>query len=133
MNEEQTASLVSFFLYFFLDSIITAAWRVPHLPADQLPVLADYDWAEHLVKKSFPYLDPFQGAKRGRNLFWGFCVTFKGELTKQFMIVLGAVGAATDPEECLITYNICMLGNYKDRPAHWDIQASEVLPQTDVC
>jgi len=27
---------------------------VPHLPLEECPPLADYDWAPHLIKKSFP-------------------------------------------------------------------------------
>ena len=54
INPEQTASWFSFVFFFFLDEIIIKASRVPHLPAEEFPPLADYDWAPHLVKKSFP-------------------------------------------------------------------------------
>jgi len=27
---------------------------VPHLPLEECPPLADYDWAPHLIRKSFP-------------------------------------------------------------------------------
>ena len=54
INPEQTSSWFSFVFFFFLDDIIFKASRVPHLPAEEFPPLADYDWAPHLVKKSFP-------------------------------------------------------------------------------
>ena len=54
INPEQTTSWFSFLFFFFLDGIIFKASRVSHLPAEEFPPLADYDWATHLVKKSFP-------------------------------------------------------------------------------
>jgi hypothetical protein len=53
-NPEQTASWFSSLLYFYLDPIIMKASKTPHLPASELPPLADYDWAKNLIKKSFP-------------------------------------------------------------------------------
>lgn len=132
VNDEQTASLFSFVLYFFLDPIITAARRVPHLSADELPALADYDYAEHLVEKSFPNLDLFQGAKRRQNLFWGFCLTFKWDLAKQFVILLGNVSAFTDIIVWFMAYETRASGKYKSRPAHWDVQAPKVRLLTDI-
>ena len=52
-NPEQTTSLLSLALYFFLDPIIFKAYRVPHLSADEFPPLADYDYSKNLVKRSF--------------------------------------------------------------------------------
>ncbi|PPQ74166.1 hypothetical protein CVT26_006770, partial [Gymnopilus dilepis] len=48
-NPEQTASLFSFMVYSFLDPIIFEASRVPHLPYERLPPLADYDRAGYLT------------------------------------------------------------------------------------
>ncbi|KZT65009.1 P-loop containing nucleoside triphosphate hydrolase protein, partial [Daedalea quercina L-15889] len=56
---EQTASLLSMMLYLWLDPTVFEAYRVPHLPIERLPPLADYDSASHLVKRSFKHLDPF--------------------------------------------------------------------------
>jgi hypothetical protein len=53
-NAEQTASIFSLAIYSFLDPIVFLAYRVPHLAHDQLPPLADYDYARHLTEKSFP-------------------------------------------------------------------------------
>ncbi|THH11785.1 hypothetical protein EW145_g436 [Phellinidium pouzarii] len=71
-NPEQTSSLLSLSLYAFLDPIIFKAYRVPHLPADQFPPLADYDHSKNL------HLDMFSGAKRG-HLFFGLMKTFSDE------------------------------------------------------
>ena len=53
-NPEQTASIFSMSIYTFLDGIIFKAYRMPHLPWEELPPLADYDYAKNLVKRSFP-------------------------------------------------------------------------------
>ena len=67
---EQTASIISLVLWFFLDPIIFQAYRIPHLSHDQLPPIADYDQSKNLVKTGFPHLDPFSGGKK-RHLFFG--------------------------------------------------------------
>ncbi|OCH87310.1 P-loop containing nucleoside triphosphate hydrolase protein [Obba rivulosa] len=84
---EQTASILSLTLYFFMDSIILAAWRTSHLALDQLPPLADYDTTSHLVQRSYPHLDPFQ-AKRKRHLFFGLMGIFWKEYIVLFFMIL---------------------------------------------
>ncbi|KAF9046093.1 multidrug resistance-associated ABC transporter [Panaeolus papilionaceus] len=79
-NPEQTASIFSLAVYTFLDSIISEASRVPHLPFDRLPALADYDRAAYLKEKSFPYLDQFRARKK-RHLFWSLMTVFSWEYT----------------------------------------------------
>lgn len=59
VNPEQTASLFSLVLYFFLDSIIFTAYKIPHLAPEQLPPLADYDYSKNLVKHSFKVIVSF--------------------------------------------------------------------------
>ncbi|KAL0950644.1 hypothetical protein HGRIS_007432 [Hohenbuehelia grisea] len=80
-NPEQTASLLSFLIYSFLDRIVFLAYRSPHLDYDQLPPLADYDRATHLRDISFPYLDPFKRikTKKRRHIFFGLMNTFRSE------------------------------------------------------
>ena len=51
---EQTASALSFATYAYLDPVISLAYSLPHLPADRLPPLADYDRAKNLRKAKFP-------------------------------------------------------------------------------
>ena len=53
-NPEQTASIISFLFYTFLDPTIWLAWRIPHLSRDQLPPLCDYDYVKSLVARSYP-------------------------------------------------------------------------------
>lgn len=53
-NGEQTASLLSLALYFFLDPIIFLAYRIPHLKFEQIPALSDADDAQNLRARAFP-------------------------------------------------------------------------------
>ncbi|KAJ7646982.1 P-loop containing nucleoside triphosphate hydrolase protein [Roridomyces roridus] len=74
-NPEQTASILSLVLYFFLDKIVFLAYRIPHLKLDQLPPLADYDYAQYLKTTSFRYLDAFAGKKR--HVFFGIIWVYR--------------------------------------------------------
>lgn len=53
-NPEQTASILSFVTYHFLDGTIWRGYRMPHLSFEHLPPLADYDKATNLTSRSFP-------------------------------------------------------------------------------
>ncbi|KAH9912641.1 uncharacterized protein B0H18DRAFT_889646 [Fomitopsis serialis] len=75
---EQTASLLSMMLFLWLDPTVFEAYKVPHLPIEKLPPLADYDSAKHLVKRSFKRLDPFQVTKQ-RHMFFGLMAVFRTE------------------------------------------------------
>lgn len=55
-NPEQTASMLSFLTYSYLDSLVILANRVPHLPYDELPPLSDTSYAKHLMKTAQPVL-----------------------------------------------------------------------------
>ncbi|KAH9056241.1 hypothetical protein EDB87DRAFT_1676120 [Lactarius vividus] len=87
INPEQTASLLSMMLYTFLDHIVFLAYRVPHLPYDMLPPLADYDYTRNLVRRSFKYLDTFSGGPR-RHIFWGFMAVFRREYIQLAIFVV---------------------------------------------
>jgi hypothetical protein len=52
-NPEQTASILSWLSFSFMDPTIWRAYYVPHLSADQLPPLADYDEAEYLIEQHY--------------------------------------------------------------------------------
>ena len=54
---EQTASLASFLTYTFLAPIVWKAYRMPHLPFDMFPPLADYDHLRNLTAQRFPVSD----------------------------------------------------------------------------
>lgn len=96
-NPEQTASILSGVLYFWLDPIVSLAYRLPHLPAEQLPPLCDFDYAEHLKARTFPvrvangsldlldndidknqHLDAFTSGRK-RHVFFGFMWIFRRE------------------------------------------------------
>ncbi|TFY83125.1 hypothetical protein EWM64_g881 [Hericium alpestre] len=96
-NPEQTASILSMVTYGFLDPIILLANRLPHLPQEKLPPLADYDYAKNLVKRSFPHLDTFSGGSK-RHLFWGLLKTFQREyVVLMLMLVVKAVTGFLSP------------------------------------
>lgn len=40
-------------LYLWLDRFIWLGYRLPHLPLDQLPPMADYDLTKNLVTRSY--------------------------------------------------------------------------------
>ncbi|PSS08857.1 hypothetical protein PHLCEN_2v3472 [Hermanssonia centrifuga] len=86
-NPEQTASIFSFLFYVFLDPSIWLAYRISHLSLDQLPPMCDYDHAKNLIKRSYPHLDPFAGAKKG-NLFFGLVKVFRRSLFYQTLILV---------------------------------------------
>ncbi|CDO77193.1 hypothetical protein BN946_scf184747.g6 [Trametes cinnabarina] len=97
VNPEQTASILSMAFYSFLDGIIFKAYRMPHLPFDELPPLADYDYAKNLVKRSFPYLDPFQASKH-RHIFFGLLQVFHREyLLLAVLLLIRVVATFASP------------------------------------
>ncbi|KAJ7172815.1 hypothetical protein C8R43DRAFT_1208856 [Mycena crocata] len=87
-NAEQTASPLSLMLFSFLDSTIWLAYRLPHLPYDRLPPLADTDYAENLKKRGFPNVDTFSGANKQRHIFFGIIKTFRTEYATILLMLL---------------------------------------------
>ncbi|KDR83121.1 hypothetical protein GALMADRAFT_263529 [Galerina marginata CBS 339.88] len=77
-NPEQTASWISSLTYTYIDPLIRLANKVAHLRHDQLPPLADYDYARYQTISAFPLIDPFSGAKR-RHLFFGLLSYFRSD------------------------------------------------------
>ncbi|KAJ7675294.1 hypothetical protein B0H17DRAFT_1207802 [Mycena rosella] len=77
-NAEQTASPLSLILFSFLDPVVLLAARLPHLPYDLLPPLADSDAAANLKMRGFPNIDMFSGAG-SRHIFFGLMKTFRHE------------------------------------------------------
>ncbi|KZP10497.1 hypothetical protein FIBSPDRAFT_963101 [Athelia psychrophila] len=86
-NAEQTASILSFAFYSFLDPIIYLANQLSHLSYDQLPPLADYDEAHNLANKSFPTLDPLLNRKK-RHIFWGLFSFYRYEFAGQALAMV---------------------------------------------
>ncbi|TBU23091.1 hypothetical protein BD311DRAFT_811015 [Dichomitus squalens] len=96
-NPEQTASILSMSVFTWLDNIIWKAYKVPHLPYEELLPIANYDCAKHLVARAFPILDPFQAGKR-RHVFWNLMIVFRWEYTVlSMLILLRVVATFTSP------------------------------------
>ncbi|KAJ7461841.1 hypothetical protein B0H11DRAFT_117745 [Mycena galericulata] len=77
-NPEQVASPLSLMLLSFLDPVIALAYKLPHLPYDLLPPLADTDDSQNLKTRGFPNIDTFSGAGT-RHIFFGILKTFRSE------------------------------------------------------
>ncbi|KAJ7246793.1 hypothetical protein B0H12DRAFT_753891 [Mycena haematopus] len=86
-SPEQTASPLSLLLFSFLDSVILDAYRLPHLPFDMLPPLADSDTSAHLKERSFKNIDTFSGAS-GSHIFFGIITTFRNEYATIIVMLL---------------------------------------------
>ncbi|KAE9403384.1 hypothetical protein BT96DRAFT_990242 [Gymnopus androsaceus JB14] len=65
-NPEQIASPLSLLFFAFLDPIVWKAYRVAHLPASELPHLADSDRVAWLKKRWFPSLELYSSANIGQ-------------------------------------------------------------------
>ncbi|KAJ6584840.1 multidrug resistance-associated ABC transporter [Mycena capillaripes] len=89
-NAEQTCSLFSSLTYVYLDPLILLAYKRGGLLFDQLPVLADYDTAEHLIKKSFPALDP-QSGSASEHLLYAFLKVYRREYIALIVLQIGNV------------------------------------------
>lgn len=61
-SPEQTASLLSFLTYTFVERLVWLAYRTPKLQYSTLPPLADYDRAEYLRSWTLYILSPFTAA-----------------------------------------------------------------------
>ncbi|KAF7365323.1 hypothetical protein MVEN_00404300 [Mycena venus] len=86
-NAEQTCSLFSSLTYGYMDSLIFLAHKRGGLSSDELPVLADYDCAEHLIRNSFPALDPHsKGASK--HLLYGLLRFYRHEYKLLFVLAL---------------------------------------------
>ncbi|KAH7914592.1 hypothetical protein BJ138DRAFT_1143462 [Hygrophoropsis aurantiaca] len=96
-HPEQTASWLSMLLYTWEDPIVSLACRVPHLSHNHLPPLADQDYSENLIKRSFPHLDPFSGSKQ-RHIFFGLMKVYRTEyMILAAMIIIYAFASVASP------------------------------------
>ncbi|KAJ7919473.1 P-loop containing nucleoside triphosphate hydrolase protein [Mycena leptocephala] len=102
-NPEQTASPLSLLLFSFLDPVILLAYKLPHLPYDLLPPLADSDSSEWLKKRGFPNIDTFSGASR-HHIFFGIIKTFKKEYATILVMLLVYVVCAFSSPSASIGY-----------------------------
>ncbi|KAG8882435.1 hypothetical protein FRB97_008251 [Tulasnella sp. 331] len=74
---EQTASLLSFLTFSFMDPVIIDAYRKPGFSADDLPEIPDYEHVSHLAAQAFPHLDPSAKAGKSRHIFFGIMWVYK--------------------------------------------------------
>ncbi|EJC98975.1 multidrug resistance-associated ABC transporter [Fomitiporia mediterranea MF3/22] len=96
-NPEQTASFISLLSFSFLDPLVSAAYHVPHLPAEQFPPLADYDCSKVLKKRGFRHIDRFSGARK-EHLFFSLLRIFSREyVIITVMILLKVTGMFLSP------------------------------------
>ncbi|KAG9028739.1 hypothetical protein FS837_003797, partial [Tulasnella sp. UAMH 9824] len=86
-NPEQTASILSFLTWSFMDPVIQQASRVSHLPYESLPNLADYDHAEYLISRGAPALDPSLKAKRDRHFVWGLLWIYRWQYAALLILI----------------------------------------------
>ncbi|KAJ7175766.1 multidrug resistance-associated ABC transporter [Mycena filopes] len=86
-NPEQTSSIFSSFTFGYLNPLIFLAYKQGGLSSDQLPVLADSNSAEHLIRKSFPVLDPhIKGANK--HLLSGFLRVYRRDYILMLALAL---------------------------------------------
>jgi hypothetical protein len=97
-NPQQTASLLSFVTFSYLDPVVFASTRVDHLAADMLPPLDDTDGLAALKPKAYQFLDPFhraelrEGKPRHVTVFWGLLASFRYSWTSEALLY--AIGPA---------------------------------------
>ncbi|KAI0746563.1 P-loop containing nucleoside triphosphate hydrolase protein [Daedaleopsis nitida] len=105
-NPEQTVSLGSLLTYTFIAPIVWLAYRIPHLPFDQFPPLADYDRLKNMSGYSFPRLDPLLTKSRrhlGLKLIRVFWVEFCHLAAMSVTAVIAAFAAPISINN-LLTY-----------------------------
>ncbi|EIW59890.1 multidrug resistance-associated ABC transporter [Trametes versicolor FP-101664 SS1] len=93
LHPEQTASLLSLLTYIHVEPLIWLAWRLPRVTYEMLPPLPEYDHLKHLVRRTFPLLDPMQNKSR-RHLALDFISAFRMELLNLAAMSIAAVLAA---------------------------------------
>ncbi|KAJ6512183.1 multidrug resistance-associated ABC transporter [Mycena vitilis] len=89
-NAEQTCSLFASLTCGYLDSLILLAYKQGGLSFHQLPTLADTDSAEHLIRRSFPVLDP-QSNTSSTYLLYGLFRVYRREYVVLILLALGNV------------------------------------------
>ncbi|KZO92652.1 hypothetical protein CALVIDRAFT_601298 [Calocera viscosa TUFC12733] len=92
---EQTASILSFLFFIFMEPLVMTAWRLPSLPYDKLPPLGDTFWSNNLRKRAMDRLDPLRRrelGKKDRHLLFGLFDIFRWELIGMaFFLVLQVI------------------------------------------
>ncbi|KAF7325835.1 ATP-binding cassette transporter [Mycena kentingensis (nom. inval.)] len=121
-NPEQTASILSLLLFSFLDPVVSLARKLPHLPYDELPPLADTDDAAHLKARGFRDVDTFSGANPNRHIFFGILHIFRSEYTLITLLLFIYVGCSFSSPigiNRVLTYLENGAGDSEIRPFVW--------------
>ncbi|KZV96966.1 P-loop containing nucleoside triphosphate hydrolase protein [Exidia glandulosa HHB12029] len=80
---EQTASLLSFMFYAFVDPLVKLGYRSEHLSLDMLPPVADYDRAAHVREMALPLLDKLdQSSLPAHAIGWRLLALFWTDFAK---------------------------------------------------
>ncbi|KAJ7283157.1 P-loop containing nucleoside triphosphate hydrolase protein [Mycena rebaudengoi] len=87
-NPEQTASIIAFAFYFFLDRIVFLGYRNSEIKEEEFYPLCDTDASRHLRARTFPHLDTFSGGKK-RHIFFGLMRIFRVEVS--FLVLLQVI------------------------------------------
>ncbi|KAJ7236948.1 P-loop containing nucleoside triphosphate hydrolase protein [Mycena rebaudengoi] len=88
LNPEQTASIIAFAFYFFLDRIVFLGYRNSEIKEEEFYPLCDTDSSRHLRARTFPHLDTFSGSKK-RHIFFGLMRIFRVEVI--FLVLLQVI------------------------------------------
>jgi hypothetical protein len=91
INPEQTAPLISFFTFTFLDPVIAASRRVAHLSYAMLPPQVDHDAMRALRPRTYRFLDPFATRRRKINVFLALLRAFAPSWGAQTILLCLAV------------------------------------------
>jgi hypothetical protein len=96
----QTAPLIGFVTYSFLEPLLWEAHRTGHLGADRVPPLIDTDRTSVVKERSFPYLDPCKLGRGEVSVVWGLLMTFHWSWLAQIGLLMLDVSAASASVRC---------------------------------
>jgi hypothetical protein len=97
-NSEQTASLVQYLTFSFMNGVIYGSQKVEHLSLNMLEPQLDTDNMSALKPKAFRYLDPFQNSKKKISIYKAVFGTFAGSwLVQAIFITLNAFAILGSP------------------------------------
>ncbi|KAG8857072.1 hypothetical protein FRB96_006002 [Tulasnella sp. 330] len=79
---EQTASLLSYSLYTYIDYIVSKGYCQSHVGSEELPPVPDYGRIGHLAAQAFPHLDTSVKVGRSRHIFFSLMRVYKWDYLK---------------------------------------------------
>uniref|UniRef100_A0A0W0FUG8 Atp-binding cassette transporter n=1 Tax=Moniliophthora roreri TaxID=221103 RepID=A0A0W0FUG8_MONRR len=115
-NPSQIASPLSTMFYLHLDPLVARAYKQVHLPANELPPLADDDMVKHLKAKHFKHFD------NKRHLFFWLVRVFRWDLLVMAAVIqIKALSAFASPLAMnqLLVYLQTANDHHTIRPWFW--------------